>query len=116
MGEDPADPEELTYFMPHGDVVVLGGSYVPDNGDSLAPDPQVSAGIIARATEIEPKLAGAKVLGHRVGIRPTRPTVRLERIVHNGQPVIHNYGHGGAGVTVSWGCASEVVSHLRTQS
>jgi D-amino-acid oxidase len=116
MGEDPADPEELTYFMPHGDVVVLGGSYVPDTGDSLAPDPQVSAGIIARAAEIEPKLAGAKVLGHRVGIRPTRPTVRLERIVHNGRPVIHNYGHGGAGVTVSWGCASEVVSYLRTQS
>jgi D-amino-acid oxidase len=46
------------------------------------------------------------VLRHKVGLRPKRPAVRLERV----GDVIHCYGHGGAGVTLSWGCADEVVT------
>ncbi|HMC79917.1 MAG TPA: FAD-dependent oxidoreductase, partial [Acidimicrobiia bacterium] len=43
----------------------------------------------------------------RVGLRPfRRDSVRLER--EPGARVIHNYGHGGSGVTLSWGCAEEV--------
>jgi D-amino-acid oxidase len=58
-----------------------------------------------------PELAGAEVLGHRVGLRPVRPTVRLElEKLRTGHRVIHCYGHGGAGVTVSWGCAAEVLA------
>ena len=47
-----------------------------------------------------------EVVGHKVGLRPARPSVRLERVAD----VVHCYGHGGAGVTLSWGCADEVVS------
>ena len=60
-----------------------------------------------------PRCAGAEVLGHRVGLRPARPTVRLEAVPHeDGSPggVVHCYGHGGAGVTLSWGCADDVLA------
>lgn len=44
------------------------------------------------------------------GYRPgRRGGVRLELVQEFGRPVIHNYGHGGGGVTLSWGCAEKVV-------
>ena len=51
-----------------------------------------------------------KVFAERVGLRPFRKSgVRLERDqLSDGRTVIHNYGHGGAGFTLSWGCAEEV--------
>ncbi|WP_447647095.1 FAD-dependent oxidoreductase [Nocardioides zeae] len=51
-----------------------------------------------------PALRGATVLRHKVGLRPLRAAVRVER---QGD-VVHCYGHGGAGVTLAWGCAEEV--------
>jgi len=60
-----------------------------------------------------PALAGVRVLGHRVGLRPVRPTVRLERAERGdgfAGPLVHNYGHGGGGVTLSWGCAREAAA------
>ncbi|MEP5340713.1 MAG: FAD-dependent oxidoreductase [Algibacter sp.] len=43
------------------------------------------------------------------GIRPFREdSYRLEEEHLNDKLVIHNYGHGGAGITLSWGCALEV--------
>ncbi|MCY1141660.1 FAD-dependent oxidoreductase [Actinoplanes sp. Pm04-4] len=103
---------ELTYLLPHRDVVVLGGTADERRWD-LAPDDKVAAGIIARCARIEPSLRGARVLDHRVGIRPARDRVRAERTSLNGDgTVLHNYGHGGAGVSVSWGCARHVVSLL----
>jgi D-amino-acid oxidase len=50
----------------------------------------------------------ARGLGHRVGLRPARPGDRLELDAIGGTAVVHNYGHGGAGVTLSWGCAEAV--------
>jgi D-amino-acid oxidase len=51
------------------------------------------------------------VLRHKVGLRPVRPAVRVER---QGS-VVHCYGHGGAGVTMSWGTADEVVGLVASQ-
>ena len=53
----------------------------------------------------------ARVRAHRVGLRPARPSVRLEAEgTASGGRVVHCYGHGGAGVTLSWGCADEVAA------
>jgi D-amino-acid oxidase len=70
------------------------------------PYPETAAQILARAADLVPAIAQARILRHKVGLRPARPEVRVERV----DDVIHCYGHGGAGVTLSWGCACEVVS------
>jgi D-amino-acid oxidase len=53
------------------------------------------------------------VLGHRVGLRPGRPQVRLETERRPAGPVVHCYGHGGAGITLSWGCADDITDAVR---
>jgi D-amino-acid oxidase len=101
---DSAPPTPL-YVVPREHDIVVGGTYEEDDW-SRTPSPATASAILARAAALVPELATAKVLCHRVGLRPSRPTVRLER---DGR-VIHCYGHGGAGVTLSWGCADEVAA------
>jgi D-amino-acid oxidase len=103
--QDDAEGEELTYFLPHGDHVVLGGTLTKSPSGSLEPDPVVRARIIERCARVEPLFTDPQVITDRVGFRPTRPEIRVER---EGD-VIHNYGHGGSGLTLSWGCAREVL-------
>jgi D-amino-acid oxidase len=98
-----AESDPPVYFFPQGDVVVLGGTAQQGSGD-MTPDPDVARAIVARCARVEPRLGDVRIVGHRVGLRPVRPRVRLERDAG----VVHNYGHGGAGVTLSWGCANEV--------
>jgi len=104
--QDNAEGEELTYLLPHRDEVVLGGSAV--HSESVEPDDAATEAILARCAAIEPLLGRATVRSVRVGLRPSRPLVRLEWADHDGVPVLHNYGHGGSGITLSWGCADEV--------
>ncbi len=58
----------------------------------------------------------AKIIGHIVGLRPGRDAVRLEAEPMGEGLVVHNYGHGGAGITLSWGCAEEVAELITTYS
>jgi D-amino-acid oxidase len=105
-----ADPDEVTYIFPHGATVVLGGTQEP-GAVSLRPDLATAERILASCAAVEPRLAGAPVLEHRVGLRPVRPQVRLESAaLAGGRRLVHNYGHGGAGVTLSWGCARAVLA------
>ncbi len=96
---DDDDPR-AAYFFPQPYGLVLGGTAEQDAWDTR-PDPDTAREIIRRCALVDPRIADAEVLGHRVGLRPVRDEVRLER----DGAVVHNYGHGGAGVTVSWGCA-----------
>ena len=66
--------------------------------------------MLADTAALDPRLAGAEVLAVRVGLRPGRPEVRVEAgTTTDGRPLVHNYGHGGAGFILSWGCALDVV-------
>ena len=63
--------------------------------------------IFARCRALVPDLTSVRTV--KSGIRPVRAPVRVEREAR----VIHNYGHGGAGFTVSWGCAMDVLALVR---
>lgn len=97
----------MAYLFPHHGRLLLGGT-AEDDVWSLEPDPAVAEEIVRRCAALRPEVAGARVLEHRVGLRPSRGAVRLERArLPDGRVVVHHYGHGGAGVTVAWGCAEE---------
>ncbi|PRY47395.1 D-amino-acid:oxygen oxidoreductase (deaminating) [Geodermatophilus tzadiensis] len=106
---DEDGPDGLTYVIPRGHDVVCGGTAV-EGATGTEPDPDVEAAVLARARALVPALREAPVLSRQVGLRPGRPTVRLERVAEAGRPAVACYGHGGAGVTLSWGCAADVVA------
>ena len=97
----------VTSYIPHGGRLVLGGSIERGDANTSA-DPQQAEQIVARCAAIEPRIADAPVLRIDVGLRPGRGGVRLEAETVNGTPVVHNYGHAGIGVALSWGCARAV--------
>jgi len=99
----------FAYVIPRRTEVILGGTAGEDDWN-LSADPATAEEIIAKCRQLAPELAEARVIEHLVGLRPGRPSVRLElERLDNGAAVIHNYGHGGAGFTLGWGCADEVV-------
>jgi D-amino-acid oxidase len=109
--EEPTGDHWVCWF-PHGGHVVLGGTAGLDDL-RLEPDEAMAADIVRRCAAVEPRLADAPVLGHRVGLRPYRPTPRLDVEEEvNGARVVHCYGHAGEGVAVSWGCAREAADLL----
>ena len=109
---DEDHPAGLTYVVPRGDDVVCGGTAV-EGATATRPEPAVEAAILDRARAFVPALVDAPILSRAVGMRPGRPRVRLDRTDHGGRPLICCYGHGGAGVTLSWGCAADVVALIR---
>ncbi|WP_369251067.1 FAD-dependent oxidoreductase [Streptomyces sp. R41] len=114
FSEDTGLSSDLLCIYPHGETVVLGGTAIDGEG-GLQEDPETARAIVDRCAEIVPELAKAPVIAHRVGARPTRSEVRVEAERHeNGATVFHNYGHGGSGVTLSWGCAGEIAESVST--
>jgi len=103
------EPPWIVYMFPHGDTVLLGGTN-EEGGWDQDPKTEIAERIVARCAEIDPRLRGAAILGHRVGLRPVRPEVRLESEPFDGGVLWHNYGHGGAGISLSWGCAAEIAA------
>lgn len=104
----------LTYVIPRITDVIVGGTY--ELGDwSREPRPAVADDIMLRALELMPQLQGASVLSHRAGLRPVRdPAPRLDvEISASGTVLAHCYGTAGAGITLSYGMAADLVARLR---
>jgi D-amino-acid oxidase len=110
---DDSDTERgFVFIVPRGEnMLVLGGLAEPDewNLDIGLHNYEPVRQMFARCVEFLPALKNAEIDAAepvRVGLRPLRnQNVRLE--LEPGARVIHNYGHGGSGVTFSWGCALE---------
>lgn len=109
---DENNPAELTYIVPRTHDIVLGGTYEEQN-ESTEIDAETTQAILQRCARLVPALttlAPDEIVSINCGLRPVRSTVRLEAERPAPQQLlIHNYGHGGAGITLSWGCAMEVV-------
>lgn len=100
-------PGTLMYVIARSKDCVLGGCDEPS--DLLAVSRAEAAAIMLRCG------TDARIRSVEVGIRPIRDAgVRLEAIHTGGRLFVHNYGHGGSGFTLSWGCAEEVVRLIKS--
>ncbi|KAH9503465.1 hypothetical protein Btru_068004 [Bulinus truncatus] len=115
--------EDDVYFVPHDNKLIIGGTREKNNF-SLVPDLVTRERILSKAQELFPELKSAQVLGDWVGLRPGRERVRFEMETldcgNKGKlTVLHNYGHGGHGITLGWGSgvgAAQVVKDVVTSS
>jgi D-amino-acid oxidase len=102
------DDEPLTYAIPRANDCVFGGTN--DVSEDRTPDSEITSRIVAECCRVL-AIPSPRLLATRVGLRPFRQSgVRVEAThLHDGRIVIHNYGHGGSGFTLSWGCARQVM-------
>ena len=112
FGRFDQQPETLTYTIPRRDFTVLGGTAQKGDWDETIRDNDTDY-ILSKCEALWPELDRNKIIGVAVGLRPSRYELRLEKEIISNKIIIHNYGHGGAGVTLSWGCADEVVRLLK---
>lgn len=112
---DEDHPDGRAYVHPRTDDVILGGTLDEHVWDTTV-DSREAEAIVRRCTDLVPELATAKIIEHVVGLRPGRPTTRVEESapLPGGTRLIHNYGHGGSGITLSWGCAADVARLVGT--
>ena len=109
------DDDPLMYVIPRANDCLFGGTN--EVSDDLSADPKTTGAIVAECSRVL-KIAAPRVIRERVGLRPFRKSgVRLEKEkLRDGRAVIHNYGHGGSGFTLSWGCAENVFALAKIDS
>ena len=110
------DGDGKTYIYPGIHSVTIGGTRQEDDW-RMEVDKEDTESILQRCCRLEPSLSKAKILHEWVGLRPSRnnPRVEREEVQMHGRkvPVVHNYGHGGWGVTLAWGTALDALGLVR---
>jgi D-amino-acid oxidase len=114
-----SDGTLLAYAIPRGDGhLTLGGTFEEGNF-SLTPTDAEIAGIRERVATILPSLLHVEEHLRWAGLRPVRSggvRLEVEKDERLGITVVHNYGHGGGGVTTCWGCADDVLQLVLSES
>ena len=71
--------------------------------------------ILEGCCRILPSLRDAEMISDWAGLRPYREPLRVElehislKAGSQRLPVVHNYGHGGSGLTLGWGTAGDAI-------
>lgn len=100
------DNEKPMYVVPRKDAIIVGGTYEEYVEDENTVPATINK-LLQNAYEALPLLKNQKVIGSWAGLRPYRKELRVEK--EPGTNIIHNYGHGGSGFTLAFGCATTVV-------
>jgi D-amino-acid oxidase len=103
------DNEKPLYVVPRKDAIIVGGTYEPGIESEFTESATIER-LLNNAYEVFPELKKQPVIGSWAGIRPYRAEVRVEK--EAGKNIIHNYGHGGSGFTLAFGCAETVGNML----
>ncbi len=101
---DDNGPNSLAYVFTRGNTLIMGGTVIEGNPDPT-PSPTEVEALLARCGQMVPQLKGIAPHTTYAGIRPCRHEVRLG--LDPDKRIVHNYGHGGSGFTICWGCAQE---------
>lgn len=99
------------YILPNLSCVILGGTKETGSFD-VTPDDAVTQRIIDGCAQLVPSLKQAPIIRVQAGLRPGRSSIRLE-VDPKDSAIVHNYGHGGSGVTLAWGSALKVAQLLQ---
>ena len=108
--DDDTSEDAPLYIFPRpqtGDIILGGCAQYHD--DSLEVDEEMARHIWRGCLRLCPSLEGFEEAQHVVGLRPGRTAIRFERDNTYTQPVYHLYGHGGSGMTLSWGSADALL-------
>lgn len=107
---DSTIPGDLCYIINRSNDCVIGGTdYLDDY--NLNVEQSDTAKIIKRLLQVSLSKEKPEIVEEIVGLRPKRSSVRFE-FDKKFPTIYHNYGHGGAGFTVAWGCAIELVKKI----
>jgi D-amino-acid oxidase len=94
-----------SYIVPRKDATIVGGTFEEHEYDAITINETLES-VLQKAYSVDPKLKERKIIGNWAGLRPYREQIRLER--EQDTNIIHNYGHGGSGFTLAFGCADSV--------